>query len=331
MDLMRRGIKLSHLRLIAALSDTGQMSAAAAQLSISQPAASRLAAELETILGVSLHVRHPRGITLTRYGEYMAARAQTILRGLHDAGREISELRTGFRGSVSVGSVTGPAVELVLPVVKLVRSTHPQLSISVSIDTSDTLADAFLAGTLDFYLGRIPDSYDLRLFNARIIGKEPIALMVRPDHPLTKISDISLHDLLGFDWVMQDQGSLMRRTVETYLVEHGAPLPEKVLNTASILFTLVTVSQTDAISPIARSVFKFISSKEGLSSNLASLNVAPDLAVSPCYLISKASETLSPAAQIVYDAVANGFSNRDTRREMNADSSSKFNTEIPNE
>lgn len=303
MDLLRRGLKLSHIRLIAALKDAGQMSAAATQLNISQPAASRLAAELETIIGVDLHIRHPRGVTLTRYGKHLATRAQTLLQGLQDAGREITELQEGLRGSVAIGAVSGPSIELVMPVIAELRLTHPQLSLNIIVDTSILLADALIAGTLDFYLGRIPDNLNPRIFKTRIIGEEPISIVVRNNHPLAEKKRLDLKDLSTYEWVMQDEGSLLRRTVEAYLIKNGVSLPERVLSTTSTLLTLVTVSQTDALAPLASAVAAFISDRNRLGGNITALDITPDLAVSPCYLISKEKEPLSPAASIVYDTI----------------------------
>ena len=48
-DLLRKGLKLSHLRLMAGLAETGQIGLTAAQMGIAQPAASRLLAEVERI------------------------------------------------------------------------------------------------------------------------------------------------------------------------------------------------------------------------------------------------------------------------------------------
>lgn len=316
MDLLRRGLKLSHIRLIAALKETGQMSAAATLLNISQPAASRLASELEAIIGVDLHIRHPRGVTLTRYGEHLAARAQTMLRGLQDAGREITELQEGLRGAVSIGAVSGPSVDLVIPVIDQLRVTHPQLSLTVLVDTSIMLADALLTGTLDFYLGRIPDNLNVRTFKTRIIGEEPISIIVHNNHPLTEKKQLTLEDLSDYEWVMQDEGSLLRRTVEDYLIRKGVPLPDRILNTSSTLLTLVIVSQTDALAPLASAVATFIADRNGLGGNITSLNIAPDLAVSPCYLISKAKEPLSPAASIVYETIIAQLSARQPARAM---------------
>ena len=49
---LRSGLKLAHMRMIVALDDHGKVSAAAQVLNISQPAASRMIAEMEDKLGV---------------------------------------------------------------------------------------------------------------------------------------------------------------------------------------------------------------------------------------------------------------------------------------
>ena len=66
--LLRSGLKLRHMRLVAALEEHGQIRAAAQAMNISQPAASRMIAEIEDILGVPICERLPRGIRLTPYG-----------------------------------------------------------------------------------------------------------------------------------------------------------------------------------------------------------------------------------------------------------------------
>lgn len=231
--LVRRGLKFSHLRLVAALHEQGQISAAAAQLAMSQPAASRLLAELESIAGAKLYARHPRGIVLTPAGIKLAQWAGNILRDVDAAEREIEEMGEGRRGFVSIGSVTGAALELVLPVLKQTRLTHPGIAANVVVDTSDKLSDMLLAEQLDFYIGRVPRDADHSRFVARTIGAEPVSLIVRRDHPLTRASAPTLDQCVEYDWVLQAPGGLLRHTVETYLLEQGARLPTRILSTSS--------------------------------------------------------------------------------------------------
>ena len=106
--LLRSGLSLRHMRMIAALDDHGRVSAAAQVMNISQPAASRMIAEMEAVLDVRLCERLPRGITLTPYGKALARRARSILLEMREADREISELKAGKGGSVFLGAVTAP-------------------------------------------------------------------------------------------------------------------------------------------------------------------------------------------------------------------------------
>lgn len=299
--LARRGLKLVHLRLLATLSQTGQVSAAAAHLAMSQPAASRHLAELETIAGVDLYQRNARGLTLTAFGQRLAAWADRVLRDLDAAEREIGEMAAGQRGLVSVGSVTGPALDLVLPALRRARVTHPGISANVVVDTSDKLAEQLLSERLDFLIGRIPPDADPNLFAARLIGQEPMSLIVRANHPLLRTGRPTLRDSVEYDWVLQAPGGLLRRTVETYLLERGLPMPARVLSTSSTLMTLAVISQSNAIAALSQAVADFFSDPEGLNARLATLPIAPDLAVSAYSMLRLVDRPLSPASQMLWD------------------------------
>ena len=301
--LLRKGLRLTHLRLITALEETGQISAAASALAMSQPAASRLAAELEDIAGVKLYERHSRGVVLTDYGRRLARRSRTVFRELFEADREIAELKSGLIGHVRIGAVTGAAVELVLPAVKQARLSHPKVDISVDVDTSDALIAALDAGNLDFFLGRIPPTHDPGDYHTTLAGDEPVTLIVRTGHPLTRRDSVDLAACVEYDWVMQPVGGLMRRTVEAYLRDRDVPLPGKVLSTTSQLLTLVMISETNAIAPMARSVEEFFRGAGGLGGRIQSLPVAADLTITPYALARPAGLELSPASQMLYDLI----------------------------
>lgn len=301
--LVRRGLKLSHLRLLAALGRTGQISAAAAQLAISQPAASRLLSEVERIAAAALYRRLARGVELTEAGLHFSTLAQRMLRELDAASREIEEMDAGRRGFVSIGAVTGAALEHVLPVLRQLRVTHPRINANVVVDTSDKLAPLMLADQLDFYLGRIPGEIEHAAFVADPVGPEPVALIVREDHPLTRRERAELAECVEFDWVLQPLGGLMRQTVEAYLIERRIPLPARVISTSSTLMTLALIARSNAIAPIARSAAVFFGSGEGLGGRIVTLAAAEDLAVTPYSLLRPAHRPLSPTPRIVHEQI----------------------------
>lgn len=302
-DLIRRGLRFSQLRLIVALQDINQISGAAAQIAMTQPAASRLLAELEQTVGAKLYNRHPRGVTLTKSGERLAQKAQSILRILDESHAEISEIETGTRGLVRIGAVSGPALELVLPVIREMRVTYPDIEIAVDVDTSDKLAESLLAHKSDFYLGRLPDGVDARAVELQEIGPEPARLIVRAGHPLTEKSNLSFDDCLAYDWVMQNRGGLLRRTVEAYLLQAGYEPPARILSTSSLLLTLAIISQTSAIAPVARSVAQFYSGEDALDGRIRTLDIAEDMVVVPFALIRRRQDSPTAAAERVLSAI----------------------------
>jgi DNA-binding transcriptional LysR family regulator len=299
--LLRAGLKFSHIRMIVALDDHGSVSAAAETLNITQPAASRTVAEMEAIVEARLLERLPRGVTLTPYGQALARRARSILLELREADREISDLRTGKGGSVYLGAVTAPAIDLAVPAIKELRQRFPRLEINVQIETSNVLARELLASRHDFIIARIPEDLNPRLFEARVIGVEKACLIVRRNHPLLNGKRVSLEQTTGYDWVFQPAGSLLRRTVEQHFIRRDVPLPERILNTSSLLLTLVMVAQSDAIAAVSVEVARFI--RQSLDGAIEVLPMQFDIEVQPYSLITARNRSLSPAAQTLHDTI----------------------------
>lgn len=301
--LIARGLKFNQLKLISALHETKQISAAAAILHISQPSASRLLSELEKVVDHKLYVRNPRGITLNEAGVVFAKRAKQMLQLLNDTNREISETGKGLRGRVNIGAVTGAALEMILPFVKKVRLSHPNVELSITVDTSPKLAESMLNGHMDFYIGRITQDIDPRPFRTKLIGKEPFVLIVRNDHPLTRKNPKTIDDCTGYDWILQQPGSLMRHAVERYFAENGYLMPNQIINTSSVMMTLGIISQSNAVAPVARSVAEFYGNydDQSLTSRITLLSVAKDLHVSNYSLITLVHSELSPASRLLYE------------------------------
>lgn len=302
-SLLRAGLKLGHLRLIVALDEQEKVSAAASLLNITQPAASRMIAEIEGILQAPLCERLPRGVILTPIGKVLARRARSVLLELREAEREVADLRAGRGGSVFLGAVTAPAIELAVPAIARARMLYPKMDINIQVDTSTVLVRELLASRQDFIIARVPDDLDPRLFRTKMLSSERACLVVRRDHPLIGQGVVRLEDLTQFDWVMQPSGSLLRRTVERVFMAHNVPLPTRVLNTTSLLLSMVLVAETDAITPIAYDMARFVNRPDKLGGRIDILPLPVDIWVEPYSLITVRDRGLSPAAEVLYRLV----------------------------
>ncbi|MGO4118303.1 LysR family transcriptional regulator [Rhizobium ruizarguesonis] len=301
--LLRAGLKLNHLRMIVAIEDSGQISAAAEVLNISQPAASRMLSEMESITKTSLYERVARGVVLTTFGAALARRARKILLELREASREIGELKSGKGGSVFIGAVTAPAMSLVVPAINKVRKAYPGIEINIQVETSNVLARELLAARHDFIIGRIPDDLNPRLFEVTEIGIERACLIVRSRHPLMKQKTSSLSDVRDYDWVFQPPGTLLRRTIEDVFLSRGVALPENIVNTSSLLLTCAIICETDAIAPVAVDVAQFLASQGSNASDVRMLPIDFDINVKPYSMITARERALPPSARLLYDII----------------------------
>ena len=292
--LMRRGLKLTHLRLLAQISETGQLGLAAARLGVTQPAASRLLAEVEQIVGQKVHERSGRGIWLLPAGEALARRAQRVQIEMAEAARELATIKGGGLGHVRIGAVTAPALDLVLPALRAARIAHPELTVEVDVSPSAELCALLLAGKLDIVLGRLPESKDRALLDMRPIGPEPVALIVRRGHGLLSAPAVTLADLMEYDWVMPSASSPIGRAVGARLSGLGFDLGQVRVTTASFLFTLALLRSSNAIAPLARAVADRFAT--GADAAFAVLPVDLGIVVPDFGLVTRRGTEPTPAA-----------------------------------
>ncbi|MCK9507092.1 MAG: LysR family transcriptional regulator [Pigmentiphaga sp.] len=94
---IRSRLRLRHLDLLEALHTLRSVHKAAAQLGMTQPAASKLLVELEDAFGVPLFTRSHRGITPTPYGTALVQKVGVLLADLDGAREEIAALTRGAK------------------------------------------------------------------------------------------------------------------------------------------------------------------------------------------------------------------------------------------
>lgn len=298
---LKRGLKLRHLQLLVGLQETGQLGLAAESLGMAQPAASRLLSEIESIIGHAVHERQGRGLSLTDVGASLARRAARVLIELRDAEREISGIAAGTQGHVRIGSVTGPAMDRVLPALRHARLALPDVTAEVYVAPSDLLCEQLLNGRLDFVVGRLPEDQSPDLFTIRLLETEPVSLLVRRGHHLAGLAKITPQDLLQFDWVMPGQDAILGRTVKARLAELGLPLPPQRLSTSSFLLTLAMMQQSNAIAPIARAVAETFAA--GPDAPYVTLPIDLGIEVEPFGLVTRAGSSLPPVVMRMIEMV----------------------------
>jgi DNA-binding transcriptional LysR family regulator len=225
---------MRHLVLLAELGRHGSILHAAEAAHLTQPAASKLLAELEHALGVLLFERLPRGVQATRYGEVMVRRAGAALAEMDAAHQEVMVLQSGLSGRVEVGTVMTPATGLLPEAIKRLKQTHAGVQVSVTVDTSKLLIQQLRAGELDLVIGRILDAESAAELHFEPITDEPHSLIARAGHPLTGRSDLRLEELVRGAWIMPTYGSILRDRLTALFLSHGLDQPSETVETSAL-------------------------------------------------------------------------------------------------
>lgn len=245
-------LKPSHLRLLLRIADTGKLQLAADQVAISQPAASRILAEIEADIGAAIFERLPRGMVPTGIGQTFLRRAAQILSEYDTLESELQMLSSGRSGKVRIGAVTGPAVGYVVPAIRHLRKSAPDIEVTVHVAPSAELARGLEERNFDFIIARLPPGHDATDLDVTPARTEHVALLVRDSHPLARTRGCTLSMLRQFEWVMQDRGTPIRHAVENSFHRNGQPLPDQVSNSSSLLVALTMLASSDVITPQAR-------------------------------------------------------------------------------
>lgn len=304
MDLgFARSLKITHLRLINAIAEHGQLGLAAEALAITQPAASRLLSDVESTAGARLFDRHAKGMELTLIGRALAQRSRSILLELTYLTREVDELKTGLGGAALVGAVTGAAVGLVIPAIQHLKAAAPKAEIHVNVETSPVLVRDLIDGRNDFVLARLPPEVDANDFDIQPAATETVQLVVRADHPLAKVKNVSVGDLCSYQWINQTHRAPIRDAVEKAFHLAGARLPENITNSTSLLVMIAMLVSSTAIAPMASEVSSLLIGRQ-VGARLKVLNVQEPIVMTPYYLLQLKNRQLSPLANRLKALVA---------------------------
>lgn len=131
------------------VAECGSLTAAAEQLNVAQPALGLQIRNLEEELGVSLLVRHSRGVQPTPAGELLHDRAAAILQSLDELAQEIRDFADGARETIRFG-ITPSTMRLLGPDLMLrAGELMPDVFFSLTEELSFLLVAALEAGELD--------------------------------------------------------------------------------------------------------------------------------------------------------------------------------------
>lgn len=220
-------ISLNKLRHFVVLARTGSYVRAAELVHLSQPALSRSIQSLEQFYGVVLFDRGRAGVELTRTGEEILERAETLLHNATSLSEYLTESSAGMVGTVRFQVGPQLADLLLDPLVRHVATSFPQAKLSIGSGSVNTMRQQLLRGEIDFYIGHYDKTTEHDRIRTHHLGESGATFLVGPAHPLrgkpgVTASEIGLYPrICGTAWneslplrVPRDLRDHLRATIE---------------------------------------------------------------------------------------------------------------------
>ena len=215
----RHPIRLRALRIFSAIVRLGSVTAAAHKHGVSQPAASRLLAQLESDVGFELFHRDRGRLFLTADGLLLhqeVERALDNVERVQSLARDISSFRVGHLRLVAPPSF----LEAILPdLITRFLAQYPQVHLSIDSHGVEVAKAMIASRAVDAGFVKLP--HNRADLHAETVLESETACVLHHSHPLAANATIDAGDLRGVPLILLGQGQRFRGQVEGALADAG--------------------------------------------------------------------------------------------------------------
>lgn len=288
-------MKLSQLRDVLAVAETGSLRAAGRHLGIAQPAITRSIREIEQELGATLFERHAKGVRLTEIGAAFVARAHAVQAEIVRAKDEVAQLKGRLTGRVSVAMSTASSMALLPKAMAEFRKRYPDAMLKLVETFFAPVERELLDGRTDFYVGPFETGSTANSFIVETLFENERRVVARRDHPLARAT--SFTDLAEARWLLP---TTVQRSTEGHFEESlagfGLHDPQIVLQSRSALITILSIANSDLLTVVPQ---QWLDSP--ITASLIKALDLPPFRAAPVCIVRRADMPLTPMAEYLCD------------------------------
>lgn len=282
---------LSSYRIFYVVAKAGNISKAAKELFISQPAISKSIQKLEESLGVTLFYRSSRGVTLTPEGTILFEHVSSAFDTLSLGEEKLRHTKSLGMEHLTIGVSATLCKYILLPSLKEFMKRHPHIAISISCHSTDETLRLLADRKLD--IGLIGQPAPLRdLSFCPLTEIEDIFVATKDYLQQQRLRGISRKDILKSSTLMLlNKENITRRYVDDYFLENRIEAAE-VIDVSSMELLIEFAKVGLGIACVIRDFVR----EELSRGTLVELSVGPALKKRPVGFAYPSSGTLPDAA-----------------------------------
>jgi DNA-binding transcriptional LysR family regulator len=206
------------LEVFEAIARLGSFTRASEELHLTQPTVSMQMKKLTDAVGLPLFEQVGRRMHLTEAGKELAITAREIMQSLERCDMSIAEMRGLKKGKLRL-AVVSTAKYFVPRILGEFSRQHPGVEVSLKVTNRQRVLERAAENLDDLYILSQPTSHMELL--AKPFMENPLLVMAHPEHPLTHERNIPLQRIAQEPFLMREEGSGTRLSVEQIFSARG--------------------------------------------------------------------------------------------------------------
>lgn len=246
---MNIDVSLDLYKIYCAVVRTGNMSAAAKELYISQPAVSMSIKQLEERMGSTLLVRTAKGVRTTPEGDILYEYLEQALGLIKTAEKKYFEMVNMENGEIKIGASDTVIAHFLMPYLEKYHTLYPDINIKVTNKTTYETLKLLKNGSVDLCFINLPISEDTDLEITECL-KIHDCLLGGIKYQTLSQKGIDIQQITKYPLLLLEDLSNSRRYIDQYAKENGVILePIIELGSSDLLidFTRINLGLTFVI------------------------------------------------------------------------------------
>ena len=232
-------VKLELYRVFKEVADTGNISAAAKNLYISQSAVSQSIKQLETALQARLFARSPRGVTLTSEGQMLYQYVRSALGLLATGEDKLTQAQQLLLGSLVIGASDTVTSLFLAPYLERFHREHPGIHLRIVSGRGAKVLSMLKSGAVDIAFASAPGDSAVDCWKC---FTTPSVFVAGSKYPCDFDHVYSRQEIADFPLIMLERKASSRVFLEQEFLRYGVALnPEIELSSRQLLVSLAAI------------------------------------------------------------------------------------------
>jgi len=291
-------MNLNQLKIFYYAAKNGNLSSAANELFITQPAVTKGIQRLQEHYEIKFIDFVGKKLMLTDAGEVLYQIAEKIFEMEKQAEESIRDFQQRKRGQIRVLSSESFGDYYLPHIIIPFSKAYPLVRVSMNILPTEQVVEK--TASLNCDLGFISYPVEHKKLSVREILEDKLVIITAPNHPLAHKKNLKPKDLEGQNFIMHEKGSAPRRAIEELIRKNNISIgiPLELSSNRAIKRA---VEERTGIALISRKV----ANEEIRAERLKAINVADPSMTRKFFLIHHKDKYISESLRLMMDMVFN--------------------------